>query len=98
MSATATPSYGSYLMPSLERATVGDAMHPGILSCNPDLPLTEVARMMATHHVHALAVIGVSHQDPECGVWGIISDLDLIRAGIDQGAEATARALATQPV
>ena len=98
MYAIATSSHGSYLMPSLEHATVGDAMHPGILSCGPDLSLTEVARMMANHHVHAVAVIGVSHQDPECGVWGIISDLDLIRAGVDQGAELTARALATQPV
>lgn len=97
MSVTAPPSHGSYLMPSLERATVADAMHPGILSCDPDLRLTEVARLMATHHVHCLAVVGVSHQEPVCGVWGIISDLDLLRAAIGD-REGTARSLATQPV
>ena len=29
---TIQPSHGSYLMPTLEHATVSDAMHPGILS------------------------------------------------------------------
>jgi CBS domain-containing protein len=97
MSITAKPSHGSYLMPALERATVADAMHPGIVSCEPDVPLSEVARLMATHHVHCLAVVGVSRQEPECGVWGIISDLDLLRAAIGDG-EATARSLATEAV
>lgn len=89
---------GSYLMPSLEHATVADAMHPGILSCEPDVTLTEVARMMATHHVHCLAVMGISHTEPESLVWGIITDLDLLRLGLDAGAEATARTLAQQPL
>lgn len=97
MSITSKPLHGSYLMPSLERATVSDAMHPGILSCDPDASLADVARMMATHHVHCVAVIGVSHQNPACGVWGIISDLDLVRAAIGD-REATARSLATEPV
>lgn len=95
---TTTPTHGSYLMPSLEHATVADAMHPGILSCEPDATLPEVAQIMATHHVHCVAVVGISHEQPECFVWGIISDIDLVREGIDQGTEATARALATQPV
>jgi CBS domain-containing protein len=46
MSTTASESHGSYLMPSLRHATVADAMHPGIVSCHPDAPLTEVARTM----------------------------------------------------
>jgi CBS domain-containing protein len=95
---TITKTHGSYLMPSLEHATVADAMHPGILSCEPDATLPEVAQIMATHHVHCVAVVGISHEQPECFVWGIISDIDLVRAGIDDGSEATARALATQPV
>ena len=89
---------GSYLMPSLERATVADAMHPGILSCEPDTPLTEIARTMATHHVHSVAVIGISHDDPECGVWAIVSDLDLVEAGIRRGGDETARSVASQPL
>jgi CBS domain-containing protein len=97
---TATqPIHGSYLMPSLQHATVADAMHPGIVFCEPDTSLTEVARLMATHHVHSIAVIGISHAEPaEPTVWGLISDLDLIRAGIRLGADQTARALALEPV
>jgi hypothetical protein len=46
--ADTTPMHGSYLMPSLEHATVADAMHPGILSCEPDASLTAVGMVMAT--------------------------------------------------
>lgn len=99
MTDTATqPYHGSYLMPSLEHATVADAMHPGILSCEPDATLSEVAQMMATHHVHSVVVAGVSHEQPECFVWGIISDLDLVRAGIASDGSDTARGLAVQPI
>ena len=62
---TTTTTHGSYLMPSLEHATVADAMHPGILSCEPDATLPEVAQIMATHHVHCVAVVGISHEQPE---------------------------------
>lgn len=92
------PSHGSYLTQSLEHATVSDAMHPGILSCEPDATLTDVAKMMATHHVHCVAVVGISHDEPQCFVWGIVSDLELVRAAIRDGADVTARALATQPI
>lgn len=92
------PSHGSYLTQSLEHATVSDAMHPGILSCEPDATLTDVAQMMATHHVHCVAVVGISHEKPECFVWGIVSDLDVVKAGIEDGADVTARALATEPI
>ena len=87
-----------FLTQSLERATVADAMHPGILSCEPDATLTEVAQVMAVHHVHCVAVIGISHEDPECFVWGIVSDRDLVRAGVDEDAPQSARALAEQPL
>jgi CBS domain-containing protein len=43
-------------------------------------------------------VIGISHEQPECGVWGVISDLDLVRAGIRDRDATTARALAEQPL
>ena len=95
---TSQPSWGSYLMPSLEHATVSDAMHPGILACEPDASLPEVARMMATHHVHCVAVVGVSHEEPPCGVWSVISDLDLLRAGVRDGGAPTARTIAQQPL
>jgi CBS domain-containing protein len=100
MSATSTQPYDhSYLMPRLEHATVSDAMHPGVLSCKADATLTDVARLMATHHVHCVAVMSISRDRAgEKTVWGIISDLDLLRAGIRIGAHQLAGALALQPV
>lgn len=99
MSATTIQPYaGSYLMPSLEHATVSDAMHPGVLSCEASASLSDVARLMATHHVHSVAVMGISHDvSGERLVWGIISDLDLLRAGTGSGSEC-AGALAKQPI
>jgi CBS domain-containing protein len=85
-------------MQSLEHATVSDAMHPGILSCEPDASVAEVAKIMATHHVHCVAVVGISHEEPECFVWGVVSDLDLVRAGIGDHDAQSARALAAQPI
>ena len=99
MSATAKlPSPGNYLMPSLQNATVSDAMHPGILACEPDATLSEVAQMMATYHVHCIAVVGVSHEEPKCGMWSVISDLDLVRAGIGDAQTSSAGSIAQQPV
>jgi CBS domain-containing protein len=91
--------HGNYLMPSLEHATVGEAMHPGILSCHADTSATDVARTMATHQVHCVAVLAPSHDDSgETYVWGIISDLDLLRAGIQADGQENAGALAGQPI
>jgi CBS domain-containing protein len=79
--------------PGFTRATVGQAMHYGVLSCPPDATMAEVAAMMATHHVHAVVV-----DDPtgERLIWGIVSDLDLIGAAAD-GVDATAGTLAATP-
>jgi CBS domain-containing protein len=98
MSVATSPPRGSFLMPSLRHATVSDAMHPGILACEPDATLPEVAQMMATYHVHCVAVVGISHEEPQCGVWSVISDLDLVRAGIRDGHTQSARAIAQQPL
>ncbi len=97
MSAPMTqPLHGSYLMPSLEHATVADAMHPGIISCDGDTPLTEVARLMASNHVHCVAVSGVPHE--YATIWGIVYDLDVVASGIRGSTEQTAAALARTPV
>ncbi|HET9102530.1 MAG TPA: CBS domain-containing protein [Solirubrobacteraceae bacterium] len=92
------PFRSTYLIPSLAKATVADVMHPGILSCPTTASLIEVARMMATYHVHCVAVM-----QPEANgsgaryVWGIVSDLDLIRAAVEPGSTPDAGALAAQP-
>jgi CBS domain-containing protein len=87
------------LMPSIRDATVTDAMHPGIISCPASATLPEVARVMATHRVHCIAVTGIAREGrTEPSVWGIISDLDLMRAGVGVGPGEIAGALALEPV
>jgi CBS domain-containing protein len=96
---SAVPSHGSYLLPHFEHATVADAMHPGILSCDAETSITEVARIMSTHHVHCIVVRAAAEAEAdEAPVWGLISDFDLVRAGIRPDAPDTAAALARQPV
>jgi CBS domain-containing protein len=92
-------SHGSYLLPRFEHATVADAMHPGILSCDAEATLTEVARIMSSHHVHCIVVRGAAKDGAdEAPVWGMISDFDLVRIGTRPDAPDTAAALARRPV
>ena len=87
-----------HLMPPLCLATVTDTTHQRIVSCPADATLTDVARLMATHHVYCTAVIGGSHDQQGGGlVEGLISDLDVTRAGIRVGPEESAAALALEP-
>jgi CBS domain-containing protein len=72
---------------SFEISTVADAMTTGLVSCPPETPLREVARLMATNGVHAVFVFDDDQSD-ETGAerWGLVSDLDLAAAawaGID---------------
>ena len=90
---------GSYRTPSLTNATVADAMHPGVMACDPGATLTEVARMMATHHVHFVAVMGTSPDESgESLTWGVITDLDVVLGGVSPGGAGTARTLANRTV
>ena len=93
------PSHGSYLLPHLDHATVADAMHPGILSCDAEATLPEVARMMSTHHVHCIVVGGTADGGgEESPVLGIVSDFDVLRAAMRPDAPDAAAELARQPV
>lgn len=83
----------------LRAIQVGQAMHPGIVSCRRSASAAEVARVMADSKVHCVAVIGLSADEPgQPYVWGIVSDLDLLGSVIDPGAPGTAAELASQPV
>jgi CBS domain-containing protein len=61
--------------PLLDARTVGEAMHRGIVTCAPTADLREVAALLAEHGVHCAVVAG----DPAHTLWGIVSDLDLMR-------------------
>ena len=69
-------------------------MHHGILSCASDAPLGEVAGVMASHHVHAVAVTNGQGRRPV----GIASALDVVAAAAT-GEEPTALQVAcTEPL
>jgi CBS domain-containing protein len=77
---------------SLCTGVVGEAMTPGIITCLPSTPLRTVARMMATHRVHAIVVFG---HDDVLLPWGVVSDLDLV-GGLESDAQA--KAVAASPI
>ena len=80
---------------------VRDLMHIGLLTCNPDATLGQVAVLLTQHHVHALIVV-----DGEKQPLGIISDYDLLAgewlSGDTQGLatmrKLTASDLMTSPI
>ena len=94
-----TPYHGSFRTPTFEHATVADAMHHGVMACDPEATVTEVARMMATHHVHCITVVGVSTgESGETLSWGVISDRELLAAGLAGENGQSARSLASHHV
>jgi CBS domain-containing protein len=102
MTTSIQPYAGSYLTPAFEKATVADAMRAGVMSCPPDAGVELVAQMMATNHIHAVVVDGV-RTDPVHGeelVWGVVSDMDLVRAARDVGERPLTAAdlAATEPL
>jgi CBS domain-containing protein len=94
-----TTTNGSPTRP-FAQASVREAMHPAILTSTPDASLTEVARTMAAHRVHCVAVMGIDERHGPHLVWGIVSDLDVIRATLAvEGEPPTAGQIAaTEPV
>jgi CBS domain-containing protein len=86
--------------PALGQLRVVDAMHPGLISCSPDTPLRTVARMMATYRVHAILVTAHGAEElPGGSVWGVVSDVDLLRAAqAGDLDEQAARLIAVAPV
>lgn len=61
---------------------VSEVMHPGVINTPPQTPLEEVAAQMADKRVHCVVVEGLARRrdQQEELVWGIVSDLDLIKA------------------
>lgn len=77
---------------------VGEVMHPGILTCGRDDPLSLVAEMMAGRQIHCVVVT----DDPGDGgaFFGIVSDLDLVAAASvrDLDEQTAGAAAATIPL
>lgn len=83
----------SFAAPPFEKATVLDAMRMGVVSCPPDTPIREVARIMATYRIHCVVVAEVAEGTP----MAVIADVDVAAAAGSR--DAVARTLArTEPV
>jgi CBS domain-containing protein len=61
-------------------ATVDEAMHPGVITCDAAASLREVARMMALYRVHAIVVESSGEDGLGPGTWGVVHDFDLVAA------------------
>ena len=75
-----------------EAISVEEVMHPRVLTCPPDAGLRELARIMATHAIHAVVVVEDENSEDQ-HVAGVVTDLVLADAALS-GTEHTAGELA----
>ena len=98
MSGLSSPSSGSFRLPHASRARVADAMHPGVVTCSPDTPVRDVARIMATRHIHAV-VVSMPIERGEPMAWSVVTALDLVNGYLERGEELCAADVsASEPV
>jgi CBS domain-containing protein len=71
---------------------VDQVMRARVLTCGPETPLRDLARMMVTHAVHAVVVVDRDADDTPF-MTGIVSDQHVARAAIE-GREPVARDIA----
>ena len=86
---------------TLRELRISDVMHPGVITSTPDAALRTVARIMAERCVHCVAIAGIDRgggRDPHF-TWGLIADIDLMRA-LHRGSAAVAAGtiVATEPI
>lgn len=83
----------------LADTSVREAMHPGVVTCPPETPLRDVAVMMARYAIHAVVVFTDDVDTDRVGVWGVVSDTDLVAAaGVHDVTGRTAGGTARTPV
>lgn len=69
---------------------IHEVMHRGVIDCPPQTPVSEVVLLMAEHGVHCVVVDGLArdrHRNEQL-VWGILSDVELMRAVGDDQVDA----------
>jgi CBS domain-containing protein len=75
----------------LERVPASRVMHHGVISTGPSTPLVVLARTMSQVPTHSVVVDGLRHDaGGEHLVWGVVTDLDLVRALGDGREDAVA--------
>ena len=81
---------GSYLTPSIEHGVVADAMHVGVHACDAAVTLRQVARLMASHHIHSVVVSWGDGRD-----WRLLTDIDVLGAASEDPDTCTAGEIAS---
>ena len=82
----------------LDTTKVEDVMHKGVMTCGLYAPMTEVARTMATNRIHCVVVWNEPARNEAAELWGVVSDLDLIKVAATEDLSArTAGGSATTP-
>lgn len=76
-----------------QRARAADVMNPDVVWCTPETSLREVARTMAERRMHAVVVGGLRARSSDRS-WGVVSDVDLLRAAAADLESETAGAVA----
>ena len=76
------PTRGPRPTQGLRAVNVREAMTSPIVTCTPDVPIEEVAELMARHRIHSVVVLQPPSPDaaPAHRRWGVLSDLDLVSA------------------
>jgi CBS domain-containing protein len=70
----------SYVGPAFKDAKVHDAMRVGVVTCQPETKLVDVARMMVGYDIHSVVVADVGGEGTP---WGIVTTMDLARVADD---------------
>lgn len=89
-------------LPELHTVLAKDAMHSPVSAVGPQAELTEVAAIMGERRIHCVIVEGIRPTAAgERLVWGVVSDLDLIRGALEQttptaGSMASTEALCVE--
>ena len=80
----------------MHATTVADAMHHGIIACQPSATLAEVARTMVLGNLHCVAIVSDRPPGPS-KLHAVITDLDLLRWAAGANAHHPARQIARSP-
>jgi CBS domain-containing protein len=82
----------------LETTRVEDVMHEGVVTCSLYAPMSAVARTMAENRIHSVVVWNEPARNEKAELWGVVSDLDLVKIAATQELSAhTAGANAATP-
>lgn len=83
---------------ALSDVRAGDVMSTPIVTCQPDVPLDEVAELMRHHRIHAVVVLRDTGPAGDDIPWRVISELDLVRAASCDDGATTAGRVAASPL